>query len=152
MSIWNLPQNFCCAGEKVLMQKCKVFGYAQIVQHNRISEWQKTVDQEMKGKVLTFWKRWFSTVVELQSIWHVKSVGQNAFFSFFFTIFKRKRGGVSIFHFALYYAVFLLDQVLIIKITTQESGLFFLFFITSSIYRFSQKKRIGLIIENKRWE
>ena len=68
----------------------------------------------------------------------------------FFTIFKRKRGGVSIFHFALYYAVFLLDQVLIIKITTQESGLFFLFFITSSIYRFSQKKRIGLIIENKR--
>ena len=145
------PKNFCCTEEKVLMQKCKVFGLCAncAAQSNfRMTEDSRPRDEGQSFDILkTMIFHGGRIAIHLTcEICRPKCI----LLIFFFTIFKRKRGGVSIFHFALYYAVFLLDQVLIIKITTQESGLFFLFFITSSIYRFSQKKRIGLIIENKR--
>ena len=158
MSIWNLLENFCCTEEvKSFDAEVQSFGEAMRkffsnVQHNRISKWQKTdrgggPRTKMKGKVLTFWKRWFSTVVELQSIWHVKSAVVKCILLLFLQFLKVSPFSIS--RFIMRFSF--LTNFNYNKNYKEDNFWFFFYFfhiITSSIYRFSQKKRIGLIIEN----
>ena len=98
-------KKFWCRSAKFWRSYAQIFLKCAAQSNFKMTEDRQRRRTKMKGKVLTFWKRWFSTVVELQSIWHVKSVVK-CILLLFFTVFE----GVSIFHFALYYAVFFLDQ------------------------------------------